>query len=258
VLTVAAAAQDYLKCDQPNSLKSQHNFLDINPDSFMCDIRLEFHEGLNESLYELGDEALLVCNVYGDPEPDVYWSFGQKPIEKGLRDDEANKYVVSEVYSTRKTNKTSELRIRALELSDFGFYFCTAEIRGSSNRKTIRFNLRRLNQIIGARSPLASLSNMYDLVVTSVESWLVSLSNNVLNNRSISNTTLLILFSVFISLFLFLAFLCLFACWRFNCCCCCFGESRHERRQKKQRMSLLDMDDTSKLILFDFSLFFVI
>jgi Leucine-rich repeat (LRR) protein len=245
VLTVAAAAQEYLKCDQPNSLKSKSNFLDINPDSFMCDIKLEFHENMNESLYELGDDALLVCNVYGDPEPDVYWSFGQKPIEKGLRDED-NKYVLNEVYSIKKTNKTSELRIRQLELSDFGAYYCTAEIKGSNNRKTIKFNLRRLNQIIGAKSALNSLNNMFDIVVSSVENGILLLSQNVLNNKHISNTTLLILFSIFISLLLFLMFLCLFACWRFNCCCCCcccFSESRS--KQKKKRL-LLDMDDMSK------------
>ncbi len=240
---MATAAQEYLKCDQPNSLKSKSNFLDINPDSFMCDIRLEFHENLNESFYELGDDALLVCNVYGDPEPDVYWSFGQKPIEKGLRDED-NKYFLNEVYSIKKTNKTSELRIRQLELSDFGSYYCTAEIKGSNNRKTIKFNLRRLNHIIGTKSALTSLNNMFDIVQSSVENGLVLLSQNVLNNKHISNTTLLILFSIFISLLLFLMFLCLFACWRFNCCCCCFSRSR-QREQKKKRL-LLDMDDMSK------------
>ena len=239
---VAQAAQDYLKCDQPNSLKSKPSFLDINPDSFMCDIRLEFHESVNESFYELGDDALLVCNVYGDPEPDVYWSFGQKPIEKGLSNEE-NKYFLNEAYSIRKTNKTSELRIRNLELSDFGFYFCTAEIRGSNNRKIIKFNLRRLNQIIGSKSAMNSINNLIDLVLTGGEEFLMSLSNSLLNNKQISNTTLLVLFSIFISLFLFLAFLCLFACWKFDgCCCCCFCFRASKSQHKKKKM-LLDMGD---------------
>ena len=40
--TVAEAAQALLRCDQPNSLKASDRFLDINPDSFMCDVEIQF------------------------------------------------------------------------------------------------------------------------------------------------------------------------------------------------------------------------
>jgi hypothetical protein len=238
IQSVAQAAQDYLKCDQPNSLKSKQNFLDINPDSFMCDIRLEFADNRNESSdYELGDDALLVCNVYGDPEPDVYWSFGDRTIQKiALNTDEENKYIWNEMYSIRKTNKTSELRIRNLNSNDFGVYVCTAEIRGSTNRKSIRFNLRKSSQILGTKNALTSLTSIFDLIVNSIESFLLYISNNLLNNKNVSNTTLLILFSIFISLLIFLLFLCLFACWKFSCC---FKSSRNNSKKQK----FLDIDD---------------
>jgi hypothetical protein len=51
---------------------------------------------VHESSYELGDDAVLVCDVYGDPEPVVYWSFGNRPIEKALNND-VDKYYVHEV-----------------------------------------------------------------------------------------------------------------------------------------------------------------
>lgn len=158
-MSVAGAAQTLLKCDQPNSLKSKPNFLDINPDSFMCDIQLAFREHVNESTYEIGEDAVLVCDVYGDPEPDVYWSFGQRPIEKALS-NELDKYYVTEMrggsgsgkaahrgYQNGQylSNKTSELRIRDLQPSDMGFYTCTAEIKGSNNRKQIVFAVRQVN-----------------------------------------------------------------------------------------------------------------
>lgn len=157
-MSVAGAAQTSLKCDQPNSLKSKPNFLDINPDSFMCDIQLAFRDRVNESTYELGEDAVLICDVYGDPEPDVYWSFGQKPIEKALS-NELDKYDVSEIrgllgndrfgkarYQQQQhlTNKTSELRIRDLQASDMGLYTCTAEIKGSNNRKQIVFSVKQV------------------------------------------------------------------------------------------------------------------
>lgn len=167
-MTVAGAAQNSLKCDQPNSLKSKPNFLDINPDSFMCDIQLSFRDYVNESTYELGEDAVIVCDVYGDPEPEVYWSFGQRPIEKALS-NELDKYYVTETrgasssasidralikapsFATRLhsqqqylSNKTSELRIRDLQTSDMGHYTCTAEIKGSNNRKQIVFSVKQV------------------------------------------------------------------------------------------------------------------
>lgn len=156
-MSVAGAAQTLLRCDQPNSLKSKPNFLDINPDSFMCDIQLSFRDHVNESTYELGEDAVLVCDVYGDPEPDVYWSFGQRPIEKALS-NEPDKYDVSELRGAKTgasasypphyqylSNKTSELRIRDLQASDMGLYTCTAEIKGSNNRKQIVFSVKQVS-----------------------------------------------------------------------------------------------------------------
>jgi len=52
---VGLAAQQSLKCDQPNSLKSQPNFLDINPDSFMCDVQISLRDNIVESLHDLGN-----------------------------------------------------------------------------------------------------------------------------------------------------------------------------------------------------------
>jgi len=156
--SVAEAAQTLLKCDQPNSLKAKQRFLDINPDSFMCDVDIQFRNEVTESSYELGDDALLICDVYGDPEPIVYWSFGLRPIEKALNND-VEKYYVHEIRaplyassfknslnagpSSQSTNKTSELRIKNLGEADFGLYACTAEIAGSNNRKQMTFNLKQ-------------------------------------------------------------------------------------------------------------------
>jgi len=156
--SVAEAAQTLLKCDQPNSLKARQRFLDINPDSFMCDVEIQFRNEVIENSYEIGDDALLICDVYGDPEPVVYWSFGLRPIEKALNND-VDKYYVHEIRSplyassfknslnagpsSQSTNKTSELRIKNLGESDFGVYACTAEIAGSNNKKQITFNLKQ-------------------------------------------------------------------------------------------------------------------
>ena len=52
-MTVGETAQP-LRCDQPNSLKSQPNFLDINPDSFMCDVLISLRDNIVESVHDLG------------------------------------------------------------------------------------------------------------------------------------------------------------------------------------------------------------
>jgi hypothetical protein len=154
--SVLYAAQNLLRCDQPNSLKSMSNFLAINPDSFMCDVQVSLRDNINETTFELGDDVVLTCDVYGDPNPSVYWMFGQKPIGKAI-DDEEDKYFVTEKsvypkksYDDRKqflaveTNKTSELRIKSLKSTDMGVYTCTGEIVGSNNRKQVSFHLKQV------------------------------------------------------------------------------------------------------------------
>lgn len=219
-LSVASAAQQLLKCDQPNSLKSKPNFLDINPDSFMCEVQISLRDSKTEGFHELGDDAVLTCDVYGDPEPNVYWSFGQKPIEKALNNED-DKYYVHETRSypmspykasqiltasTMNTNKTSQLKIKNLQTFDMGVYICTAEISGSNNRKQIKYNLKQLK---------SSLSP--GLVVNSVQNFLTSASSILFSNNNskpLSNWTLLLLLAILISLILFILMLTSFICWR--------------------------------------------
>lgn len=217
--TVAEAAQDLLKCDQPNSLKAKERFLDINPDSFMCDVEIQFRNEVTENSYELGDDALLVCDVYGDPEPVVYWSFGHRPIEKALNND-VDKYYVHEIRSplytssfknslnagpsSQSTNKTSELRIKNLADTDFGMYACTAEIAGSNNRKQITFNLKQ--------SGHGGLRGAGGLVVGGVS--MIAAATSSLFNKPLSNWTLLLLLAIVVSLILFIMMLGSFICWK--------------------------------------------
>jgi hypothetical protein len=219
--TVADAAQTLLKCDQPNSLKAKQRFLDINPDSFMCDVQIQFRNGMTtDGDYELGDDALLICDVYGDPEPVVYWSFGNRPIEKALNND-VDKYYVHEIRSplyassfntglnaasssSQSTNKTSELRIKNLESSDFGVYACTAEIAGSNNRKQIAFNLRQSGE--------SGLGGAGGLVVGGVS--MLAAATSSLFNKPLSNWTLLLLLAIVVSLVIFIMMLSSFICWK--------------------------------------------
>lgn len=217
--TVADAAQTLLKCDQPNSLKAKQRFLDINPDSFMCDVEIQFRNEVTDSNYELGDDALLICDVYGDPEPVVYWSFGNRPIEKALNND-VDKYYVHEIRSplyassfknslnagssSQSTNKTSELRIKNLEASDFGVYACTAEIAGSNNRKQITFTLRQSGD--------SGLAGAGGLVVGGVS--MLAAATSSLFNKPLSNWTLLLLLAIVVSLIIFIMMLSSFICWK--------------------------------------------
>lgn len=217
--TVGEAAQTLLKCDQPNSLKAKERFLDINPDSFMCDVEIQFRNEISESSYELGDDAVLVCDVYGDPEPVVYWSFGNRPIEKALNND-VDKYYVHEIRSSpyassyknslnagpsiQSTNKTSELRIKNLGDTDFGMYACTAEIAGSNNRQQITFNLKQTGS--------GGLRGAGGLVVGGVTMIAAATSN--LFNKPLSNWTLLLLLAIVVSLVIFILMLSSFICWR--------------------------------------------
>lgn len=234
-LSVAAAAQQLLRCDQPNSLKSHPNFLDINPDSFMCDVQISFRDSVTESLHEVGEDAVLICDVYGDPEPNVYWSFGQNFIEKALN-NEADKYYVHETRSyamspfrasqllassSSTTNKTSQLRIKNLQPADFGVYACTAEISGSNNRKQMKFTLKQ------ERTGLTG-----GIVVNSVHNFLAAATSTLFHggNRNnggkpLSNWTLVLLLAIFISIILFVLMLSSFVCWK------CRRSSRHRKNE---------------------------
>ena len=172
---------------------------------------------------------MIVCDVYGDPEPNIYWSFGQKPIEKALNNED-DKYHINEIRSIapnnknsqinsfntyflssqnengaiESTNKTSELRIKNLQSSDIGQYTCTAEIVGSNNRKQITFNLK---QVRG--TSLSSLSDASGMVYNSFTSLAYSLFK-----RPLSNWTLLLLLGIFVSLIVFILVLSSFICWK--------------------------------------------
>lgn len=233
-LSVAAAAQQLLRCDQPNSLKSHPNFLDINPDSFMCDVQISFRDSVTESQHELGEDAVLICDVYGDPEPNVYWSFGQNLIEKALS-NEGDKYYVHETRSyamspfrasqlmpstPSTTNKTSQLRIKNLQPADFGVYACTAEISGSNNRKQMKFNLKQ------ERTGLTG-----GIVANSVQNFLAAATSTLFHGgngnggKSLSNWTLVLLLAIFISIILFVLMLSSFVCWK------CRRSSRHKKNE---------------------------
>ena len=219
-LSVAAAAQQKLRCDQPNSLKAKPNFLDINPDSFMCDVQISLRDSVTEGQHELNEDVVLICDVYGDPEPNIYWSFGQKPIEKALSNEDDKYYVqetrsyamspyrASQIASTSSgtTNKTSQLRIKSLQPSDIGSYVCTAEISGSNNRKQIKYNVKQI------RTGLTG-----GLVVNGVQNLLNAASTAFFNGnggKPLSNWTLLLLLAIVISLILFILMLLSFVCWR--------------------------------------------
>lgn len=218
--SVAQAASTLLRCDQPNSLKAKQSFLGINPDSFMCDVEIQFREDMIEATYDLGDDALLTCDVYGDPEPVVYWSVGLRPIEKALNNDR-DKYYVHEIRSpmyasafksgagtggasSQSTNKTSELRIKNLGESDFGVYACTAEIAGSNNRKQITFNVRRSGE--------GALLGAGGIVVGGVS--LIAAATSSLFNKPLSNWTLILLLAIVVSLIIFILMLSSFICWK--------------------------------------------
>jgi hypothetical protein len=219
-LSVAQAAQQLLKCNQPNSLKSKPNFLDINPDSFMCEVQISFRDFTTEGQHELGDDAILICDAYGDPEPNIYWSFGQKPIEKALI-NVGDKYHIQESKSyglplfkssqsiqslTSSTNKTSQLKIKNLQASDFGMYGCTAEISGSNNRKQIKYNLKQI------RSGLSG-----SLVINGVQNLIAAATSTFFHGnggKPLSSWTLLLLLAIVISLILFLLMLISFVCWK--------------------------------------------
>jgi hypothetical protein len=235
-MSVALAAQQFLKCDQPNSLKAKTNFLDINPDSFMCDVQISLRDGVAEAAYDLSDDAVLICDVYGDPEPNIYWSFGQKPIQKALNNED-DKYHINEIRSVpnpnrnsnsngyaayfagssstaQATNKTSELRIKNLQSSDIGLYACTAEILGSNNRKQIAFNLKQVRGT--ALSGLTSASG----IVAGGVSFLAS----SLFSKPLSNWTLVLLLAVLVSLIVFILVLSSFVCWK------CRTKRKHKKK----------------------------
>ena len=233
--SVGEAAQSLLKCDQPNSLKAKPHFLDINPDSFMCYVELAFRDELNEAEYETGEDAVLTCDIYGDPEPVVYWSFGNRPIEKALHND-VDKYYVHEIRapayassfknslnagpSGQSTNKTSELRIKNLQTSDYGVYTCTAEIAGSNNRKQIAFTLRQTGGgVAGIRG-----GGLVGGGVGLLASLFNTSAGSPLFGRPLSNTTLAILICIVLCLLLFIMLIGSFVCWRF----------RRQKMQNKQ------------------------
>lgn len=235
-MSVASAAQQFLKCDQPNSLKSKPNFLDINPDSFMCDIQIRFRDQINEANYEIGDDALLICDVYGDPEPEVYWSYGQKPIGKGLQNVD-EKYYVNEVRLIPNprnvnmytfTNKTSELRVKNLQPIDFGMYTCTAEIKGSNNRKIIGFNLKQVN-----RRHLGFITAT-EFFVSNINKILfyLKLHDSRDANNAISNWTFFVLFIIIATLALFILVILVFTIWKCCSCCCCGSKSKNKNNKK--------------------------
>ncbi|RNA34933.1 leucine-rich repeat-containing 24-like [Brachionus plicatilis] len=246
-MTVVGAAQRLLKCDQPNSLKSRQNFLLINPDSFMCDIQMGFRDQIDEASYETGSDALLICDVYGDPEPDVYWSYGQKPIGKGLRNVD-DKYFVNElrlIPNPRSvttmytfTNKTSELRVKNLQPNDFGLYTCTAEIKGSNNRKTIGFRLR---QVSGKSvASLSSAATQYFVLVAnkilSFINWR-QMATSQLTNSTITTTTTTATTTLFLS-FLITTILLLFIFVVVTlaiCKCCCSNNNNNNNNNNKNK-----------------------
>lgn len=250
-MSVASAAQHLLKCDQPNSLKSKQNFLNINPDSFMCDIQIHFRDEINEANYEIGDDALLICDVYGDPEPEVYWSYGQKPIGKGLQNVD-EKYYVNEVrlipnprntnmYSV--TNKTSELRVKQLQPNDFGTYTCTAEIKGSNNRKIIGFNVKQVNR---KNIALSSATEFFNSIFYKILSHLKL--NESKDAAFISKPAIIISLRIITIIILFMLIFCTITIWK----CCLKNKSKRNKKliyningtnKEKEMVHLIDNSD---------------
>ena len=224
---MAGAAQQLLKCDQPNSLRTKPNFLDINPDSFMCDVQISVR--LSDSdpgtgIYDSGDDLYLTCEAYGDPEPVVYWSFGQRILEKSLSFEE-HKYLIQESRNLLSTNKTSELRVKNLQSLDVGVYVCTAEISGSNNRKQAKYQVKEIK---------GGLVDARGLVVGGV--GILAAATSSLFNRPLSNWTLLLLSAITLFLFIFLLMLLSFICWR---CQKNKAKKSDELTKKKEQEKLL-------------------
>jgi hypothetical protein len=199
----------------------------------MCDVQITEPnmDDTDKALASLnaGDDALLVCEVYGDPEPTIYWSFGNKKITINNKDE---KYVINEtppsphrniidedqqrsstLYSTSSiTNKTSQLRIRNLQVTDIGVYVCTAEIPGTTNRREISYNLKGLKGAGLLTGGGISLSDA-GLVVGDMSNVLAAATSSLFN-EPLSNWTLLILFGIVCSLIVFVLVLSLLICWR--------------------------------------------
>ena len=246
------------RCDQPNSLRAARSqFVDINPDSFMCDVQVALRlDEIDMTSGGGGDggEARLVCHVYGDPEPNVYWSFGQKPVDKALS-NEADKYETSESRSPATTNKTSELRIRNLNRADLGVYTCTAEIVGSNNRKHASLHLTRLSGAFGAvgvRDAFADSNGgagESGVVFAAVGDWMaaglhwfVGVSAALLGRAlQLSNWTLALVLAVLASLLVFMCALVLFLCCKCRCC----GGSAHGRRRRRRQGGLAKCSSAS-------------
>ena len=212
--TVLLATSIGLKCAEPNSLKSKQNLLDINPDSFMCDVQLQGYPEFNKTdlMVDYGDEIVLTCEIYADPEPLIYWMYGNKRLEMMLSSDHEKYQIVEQNRhkSSLKTNKTSELRIKNLQVGDIGTYTCIGEISGTTNRKQLQFNLKNL------------------LKQTKF--------NNMFHNKYLSNMALFIILSVFVVIVMLICTICIV----YFCVKCKRLRRKHEEECEENNENLVN------------------